>query len=97
MHRKFGRERKWMNPEMRTTILNTYSPKLIATIQKALREQLKENDQLNAVEEIAGPVPEIPLEYDRILKEGVNSEIHVNGGYLPEDLVLRDVKRFGAF
>ena len=34
----------------------------------ALREQLKENDQLNAVEEIAGPVPDIPLEYDQILK-----------------------------
>ena len=50
-----------MNPEMQTTLLNTYPPKLIATILKALREQLKENDQLNAVEEIAGPVPEIPL------------------------------------
>ena len=50
-----------MNPEMQTTLLNTNPPKLIATILKALREQLKENDQLNAVEEIAGPVPEIPL------------------------------------
>ena len=48
-----------MNPEMQSTLLNTYPPKLIATIPKALREQLKENDQLNAVEEIAGPVPEI--------------------------------------
>ena len=45
-------ERAWMNPEMQTTVLNTYPPKLIATILKALREQLKENDQLNAVEEI---------------------------------------------
>ena len=59
-----------MNPEMQTTLLNTYPPKLIATILKALREQLKENDQLNAVDEIAGAVPEIPLEYDQILKEG---------------------------
>ena len=50
-----------MNPEMQTTLLNTNSPKLIATILKALREQLKENGQLNAVEEIAGPVPEIFL------------------------------------
>ena len=46
-----------MNPEMQTTLLNRYSPKLIATILKALREQLEENDQLNAVEEIASPTP----------------------------------------
>ena len=65
MHRKFG-ERNWMHPQMQTTLLNTYLPKLIATILKALREQLKENDQSNAVEEIAGPVPEIPLEDDQI-------------------------------
>ena len=44
-----------MNLEcMQTTLLNTYPPKLIATILKALREQLKEDDQLNTVEEIAG-------------------------------------------
>ena len=43
-----------MNPEMQTTLLNPYPPKLIATILKALREQLKENDQLYADEEIAG-------------------------------------------
>ena len=30
-------ERNWMNPEMQTTLLNTYPPKLIATILKALR------------------------------------------------------------
>ena len=36
-------ERNWMNPEMQTTLLNTHSPKLIATILKALREQLKES------------------------------------------------------
>ena len=47
-----------MSPEKQTTLLNTYLPKLIATILKALREQLKENDQLNAVDEIADPVPE---------------------------------------
>ena len=55
---------------MQTTLLNTYPPKFIATILKALREQLKDNDQLNAVEEIAGAVPEIHLEYYQILKEG---------------------------
>ena len=54
-HAQEGWERNWMNPEMQTTLLNTYPPKLIATILNALREQLKENDQLNAVEEIAGP------------------------------------------
>ena len=56
-HAQEVRERNWMNPEMQTTVLNTYPPKLIATILKALDEQLKENDQLNAVDEIAGPVP----------------------------------------
>ena len=58
-------ERNWMNPEMQTTLLNKYPPRLIAMIPRALREQLKENDQLNAVEEIAGPAPETPLEYDK--------------------------------
>ena len=76
-------ETNWMNLEMQTTLLNTYPPKLIATILKALLEQLKENDQLNAVEEIAGPVPEIVLEYDQILKEGGRFCDDVNGGYLP--------------
>ena len=81
-------ERNWMNLEMQTTLLNTYLPKLIATILKALREQLKESDQLHSVEEIAGPVPEIHLENDQILKGGGKFWDDVNGGYLPEDLVL---------
>ena len=81
-------ERNWMNPEMQTTLLNTYPPKLIATMLKALREQLKTNDQLSAVEEIAGEVSKIPLEYDQILKEGGRFWDDVSGGYLPEDLVL---------
>ena len=50
-------------------LLNTYPPKMIATILKALRQQLKENAQMNAVEEIAGPVPDIPIEGDRILTD----------------------------
>ena len=61
---------------------------MIATILNALREQLKESDQLHSVEEIAGPVPEIPFEYDQILKGGGKFWDDVNGGYLPEDLVL---------
>ena len=77
-----------MDPGVQTTLLNTYPPKLVATILKALRELLKENDQLNVVEEIGGPVPEIPLEYDQILKEGGRFWDDVNGGYLSEDLVL---------
>ena len=81
-------ERNWMNPEMQTTLLNTCPPKLIATILKALWEQRKENDQLNAVEEIADPVPKIPLDYDQTLKGGGRFRDDVNGGYLPEDLVL---------
>ena len=77
-----------MNPEMQTTLLNTYPPKLIAQILKALREQLKESDQLHSVEEIAGPVPEIPPEYDQIFKEGGRFWDDVHGGYLPQNLVL---------
>ena len=69
-----------MSPEMQNTLLNTYLPKLIATILKALREQLKESDQLHSVEEIAGPVPEIPLEHDQILKGGRRFWDDVNGG-----------------
>ena len=87
-HAQEVRERNWMNPEMKTTLWNMYTPKLIATILKALREQLKESDQLHPVEEIAVPVPEIPLEYDQILIEGGKFGDDVNGGYLPEDLVL---------
>ena len=80
-------ERNWMNPEMQTTLLNTYQ-KLTATILKALREHLKKYDQLSAVEETAGPVPETTREYDQILKEGGRFQDDVNGGYLQEDLVL---------
>ena len=77
-----------MNLEMQTTLLNTYPPLLIATFLKALREQLKETDQLNAVEETAGAAPEIPLEYDQISKGGGRFWDDVNGGYLPQDLML---------
>ena len=48
------REIRWMSPEIQSSLLNTFPPHMIATILKALREQLRENDQLNAVEEIAG-------------------------------------------
>ena len=37
---------------------------------------------MNAVEVIAGPVPEISLEYDQILKGGGRFWDGVNGGYL---------------
>ena len=43
---------------------------------------------MHSDEEIAGPVPEIPLEHDQILKGGGKFWDDVNGGYLPEDLVL---------
>ena len=43
---------------------------------------------MNAVEEIAGPAPEIPLEYGQILKQGGGFWENVNGRYMPEDLVL---------
>ena len=69
-HAKEVWERNRMNPETKAMLFDTYRPKLIATIPKALPEQLKENDQLNAVDEIAGPEPEIPLECEKILKGG---------------------------
>ena len=81
-------ERNWMNPEMQNTLLNTYPPKLTATILKGLREQLKERDPLHSVEEIAGQVLQNPVEYDQILEGGGRLWDDVNGGYLPEDLVL---------
>ena len=77
-----------MSLETQTSLLNTYFPKLIATILNALRQKLKESYQLHSVEEMAGPVPEIPLEYDKILKEGGRFWDDVIGGYLPEDFVL---------
>ena len=40
-----------MNAEVQTTLLNTYPPDLLATVLRALRGQLKEGDQLNAVED----------------------------------------------
>ena len=43
---------------------------------------------MHSVEEIAGPVPEIFLDYDQILKEGRKFWDDVKGGYLLEDLVL---------
>ena len=60
-----------MNPEMQTTLLNTYPPNLIATILKALREQLKETDPLTADEEIASPATEIPLGDGQNLKRRI--------------------------
>ena len=41
-------ERNLINVEMQTTLLNMYRPKLTATILKALRERLKESDQLHS-------------------------------------------------
>ena len=43
--------------------------KLMETILKALRGQFKEDDQMDTADEIAGLVPEIPLECEQILKE----------------------------
>ena len=81
-------ESKWRCGAIWKSMHRKFGPKLTATILKALREQLKENDQLHSVEEIAGLVPEIPLEYDQIMKGGGKFWDDVNGGYLPEDLVL---------
>ena len=34
-------EKNWMSPEMQTTLLNVYNPKLLKTILKALRGHFK--------------------------------------------------------
>ena len=60
-----------MNPEMQTTLLNTYPPNLIETILKTLLEQLKEVDPLTAGEEIAGPATEIPFGDGQNLKKRI--------------------------
>ena len=77
-----------MSPDVQTTLLNTSPSRLSATILKVLREQLKENDKVNALEHVASPVPELPIEYDLILKDRRRFWDDVNGGWLPEDLVL---------
>ena len=67
---------------------------MIAHILMALREQIKKDDQLSAAEEIAGPVPESPTEYEQILRDGGGFWSDVNQKKnLPEDLVLADAKR----
>ena len=81
-------ERHWMNLEVQTTLLNTFPPILIPTSLKALGQHLQENDQLVAVDEFAGPVPAIPIEYEQILKDGGGFWYDVIGGSLPEDLAL---------
>ena len=58
------------------------------TILKVLREQFEDDDQMKTAGEIAGSVPETSLEWERILKERGRFWDDVNGGYLPEDLVL---------
>ena len=91
-HAQEVRERNWMNLEMQTTLLDTYPPKLIATILKALREQLIESDNLHSVEEIADRVPEMSLEYDQILEE--NSGMMSIVGICPKIMCwLRVAKR----
>ena len=43
---------------------------------------------VSAVERIAGSVPDIPIEYEQILKDRGGSWNDVNRSYLPEDSVL---------
>ena len=64
--------------------MNTYPPKLIATILRAHREQLIKNDQLRKLQ---AQCQKSTLEWNQIL-EGGRFWDDVNGGYLPEDLVL---------
>ena len=43
--------------------------KLMETILKLLREQFKEDDQMNTAEENAGSIPETSLKCEPILKD----------------------------
>ena len=49
---------------------------------------LKEDGQPSPVDEIAGPVLESPEKYEEQSKQGGGFWDDVNGGYMPEDLVL---------
>ena len=86
MHKKFGIN--WTYLEMHTTLLNMNNLRLMETILKALRGQFKEDGEMDTAGEIAGLVPEIPLEREQILKERGGFWDDVNDGYLPENLVL---------
>ena len=90
-------EISWMNPEVQTTLLNTYPPKLIATVLKALREQLKENDQFNAVEEMHALYPKSFFLYDQILKYGRGYWDDVHGRYQKISCWLPDAKRLNGW
>ena len=55
---------------MQTTLSNTYRPTLIATILKARREQLKENELIECRRRDCKSVRDILIEYEQILKGG---------------------------
>ena len=59
----------WERNLRKTTLLNMCNPLLMETILKVLREQFKEDDQMNTAGEIAGSIPETSLECEQILKE----------------------------
>ncbi|CAK0815838.1 unnamed protein product, partial [Prorocentrum cordatum] len=65
-----------------------YPPKFVSAVLRALRRQLRKDGELNAVDEIAGPVPEIPIEYKEMLEKGGGFWDDVNGGFLPTEKVL---------
>ena len=64
-------EEIWERNLKKTTLLNMYNLKWMATFLKALREQFREDDQMNTVLEIAGSIPETSLECEQKLKEPV--------------------------
>ena len=93
MHKKFGRKIGRIL-RLPTTLLNTYTPKLIATILKALRELLKENDQLNAVEEHAPQYQNSLMSMIKSWKEEEDSGMMSTVGVCQKILRwLRDMKQ----
>ena len=65
-----------------------HPPKLVAAVLRALRMQLREDGAIGSVEEVAGPVPDIPIDYEAILREGGGFWDDFNGGWLPTYQVL---------
>ena len=65
-----------------------YPPKMVSVVLRAHRRQLQADGEINSIDEIAGPVSEMPEEYKEILESGGGFWDDVNGGFLPAGAVL---------
>ena len=69
-----------------------YPPRLVAGVLKAVRDQLRQDGHLSALESsIAGPIaeePEVPHEWRELLLQGGGFWDDVHGGWLPDKMVI---------